>query len=561
MPLQRRVAARADDANPSAGARCADVAVSGWRTRQERARGLQQFRTVRSLAFILLAALGTAACSGCYHLPKWKGDVHVTPLERKAVKACGAGGVTEAGKLRITREPYMQMTTLTSSTIAWGTTDARGEIVLSEPGGDPVRHVKAEYVGDASREARRRAALDPKATARNDRDDDDKADDSAENIYVIAAKLAGLEPNHLYCYQVVVDGVAMTEPAPMSTATPPGLEEPLRFVAVGDTGTGGPAQAAILKRMTESPFDFVVVLGDIAYESGTAAQLQGKFFSVYKEILRYAPIFPSIGNHERRTREGRPYFEAFVLPEPERYYSFDWGDVHFVAIDTTHRDKQQVAWLDQDLKKNKLPWVIVFGHHPMYTNSLRGPQLWIRQAFSKILNDHKVDLVLTGHEHQYERFRVAGVNYVVSGGGGGQLTRFFGSSRALKQSTRHHYLAFEVTAKELKMRVVDINGREIETLKLAKEGVKVKVDGEPETKQTPIAPEKKVKPDEKLHDEPDDDKGKIKVPPPPDEPTPLPVETTNATPDLKPAAVDKALAKQKAAKKAASEKATPVAEK
>ncbi|MBA3460254.1 MAG: metallophosphoesterase [Deltaproteobacteria bacterium] len=491
---------------------------------------------MRSLSVVLLCALGGGFVA-CYALPAWKGDVTVTPLERKAVGQCGAGGVTPDGKQRITREPYLQMTTQTSSVIAWGTTDARGEIVLSEPApnAETVRVVAGSYVGNASREERRKAAQGAPGKEL-----------AAENIYVIAAKVDGLEPNHLYCYQVMVDGVALTEPAPLTTAAPPGSGEPVRFIAVGDTGTGGPAQQAILKRMTESPFDFVVVLGDIAYESGTAAQLQGKFFAIYQQIMRYAPIFPAIGNHERRTSQGRPYFEAFVLPEPERYYSFDWGDVHFVAIDTTQRDSEQLRWLDKDLKKNKQPWVIVFGHHPMYTNSLRGPQLWIRQAFSKILTDNKVDLVLTGHEHQYERFRVAGVNYVVSGGGGGQLTKFFGENRALKQATKHHYLAFEVTAAELKMKVVDINGREIETLKLAKEGVKVKVDGKADTRESPIAPETKTKPDEKLHDEPDDDKDRINVPPQPGTPAPLPTEKTNVTPDLKPAAVEKALEKQKA---------------
>src|SRR6185436_3852676 len=112
----------------------------------------------------------------------------------------------------------------------------------------------------------------------------------ADDIYVIAAQAAGLKPNHLYCWHVEIDGKALTQSAPMSTATPPGLSEPLRFVVVGDTGTGGDAQHAIEKRMTETPFDFVLFLGDIAYEGGTAAQMQGHFFSVYQEILRYVPV-------------------------------------------------------------------------------------------------------------------------------------------------------------------------------------------------------------------------------------------------------------------------------
>lgn len=472
---------------------------------------------MRSASFALIAITALVACDGCYHLPLWKGDVKVTPLERKAVAQCGKGGPTAEGAKRLTREPYVMGTTTTGTNVAWGSTDMRGELVLTEPGGDVVQKVAASYVGDPGREERRRS-----------RQKTDPRNLPADDIYVIAAKLKGLEPTHLYCYQVFVDDVALTDPAPLGTAAAPGLEEPTRFVALGDTGTGGPAQEAIEKRMTETPFDFMLLLGDIAYESGTAAQLQGKFFAMYKDILRYVPIYPTLGNHERVTREGRPYLEAFVLPEPERYYSFDWGDVHFVSIDTTQRDTKQVLWLDDDLARNKQPWTIVFGHHPMYTNSLRGAQMWIRQAFAKVITDHKVDLVLTGHEHQYERFKVAGVNYIVSGGGGGQLTRFFGSQRSLKQATVHHYLAFEVTKEKLSMRVIDINGKEIETLTLEKKPSGEKKSSDP--RQTPIAPEKTIKPDEKLHDEPDDDIEKRKVEPPITEPTPVQSTTTDATP-------------------------------
>lgn len=435
--------------------------------------------------------------AGCYQLPIWRGDVKVTPRERESIAKCGTGAVTTAGARTLSREPYLQSTTTTGTTVVWGTRVAGGRVVLTEPGGTTVvATADATYVGDPERREERLGAQDAKDLA-------------AEDIFVVKAGVAGLAPTHLYCYQVFSGDIALTELAPLSTAAAPHPDDAIRFVALGDTGTGGPAQLAIMKWISAQPFELMLFLGDIAYSSGTAAQLQNKFFTVYRNFLRFVPVYPTLGNHERRTREGRPYFEAFVLPEPERYYSFDWGNVHFVAIDTTQRDSKQLTWLDEDLAKNKLPWVIVFGHHPMYTNSMRGPQLWIRRAFSKILTDHKVDLVLTGHEHQYERFKVAGVNYIVSGGGGGQLTMFNGRSRALKQFTVHHFLAFEVSARSLAMRVIDIEGRVIETLELSKQPgddkAKVKVDDKPDVKSNPVPPETKTVPDERLHDEPDDD--------------------------------------------------------
>jgi 3',5'-cyclic AMP phosphodiesterase CpdA len=491
-------------------------------------------RTACVVALAIIAPIATA--TSCYHLPVWKGSVVVRPLARDSIRKCGTGALTADGQQRISREPYLQATTATSTTVAWGSTEGRGDVVLTEPGGYVIEAVPGQYVGEPAHKARRLGAGQDTPVDKLVGDD----------ILVLAASFQKLQPNSLYCYQIVVNGAALTELAPLATAPEPGTKRPIRFIAVGDLGTGGDAERAIAQRMTEVPFDFLVVLGDLAYDSGTAQQIQNKFFAVYADILRYVPVFPAIGNHERRTRKGAPYFEAFVLPQPERYYSFDWGDVHFVAIDTTQRDSAQIAWLEQDLAKTQQRWKIVFGHHPMYTNSLRGPQQWIRRAYAKIFTDHQVDLVITGHEHQYERFRVANVNYVVSGGGGGQLTRFFGLYYSLKKAARHHYLFLEATDHTLSMKAIDISGNEIETVELTKETddgmLGVKVDDKPETEQTPILPETATITDERLYDGPDNDTNRprrppVEIPSAPDRPTPPAVkEARSAAPPAKPTA-------------------------
>jgi 3',5'-cyclic AMP phosphodiesterase CpdA len=440
--------------------------------------------------------------ASCYHLPIWSGEVTVSARARASIAKCATGALTPRGATAISRAPYVQGTTTTGTSVVWGAAE-KAAVVLREPGGEVVATEEGEYVGDADQREARIAAQ-----RRGGKELD------AGDIYVVAARFDGLKPGHLYCYQLVAGELALTELAPLTTAAPPG-DDTLRFVAVGDTGTGGAAQRAIATRISAVAFELMVFLGDLAYEDGAPRQLQSNFFAVYQDFMRYVPVYPAIGNHERHTRLGRPYFEAFVLPEPERYYSFDWGNVHFVAIDTTQRDARQLVWLDEDLAKNRLPWVIVYGHHPMYTSSLRGPQRWIREAFASIVTRHKVDLVLAGHEHQYERFRVADVNYIVSGGGGGQLTRFFGRSLALKQATVHHFLSFEVTANALDMKAIDIAGNEIETLHLTKHGdeVKVKVNDKPDDKSNAVPPEQRIVPDETIHREPDDDTQRPKVEP------------------------------------------------
>jgi hypothetical protein len=464
-----------------------------------------RFVTRRQL--VLAAFCGTMSCYN--YLPLWEGEVNVAPMERASIAKCGTGALTDLGSKRITRTPYLQSTTTTSTVIAWGSVDGKGAVEVREPGGDVVATAPAVYMGDKDRGAER---------LREQHEPGEELD--ADDIYVVGAGFTKLKPTHLYCYQLVDKGQPLTELAPFTTAAAADVTDATRFVVLGDSGTGGAAQVGIMKRISANPFEFMLFLGDIAYASGSATQLQTKFFDIYQDFMKYVPVYPTIGNHERRTRKGDPYFEAFVLPGEERYYSFDWGSVHFVAIDTTHRDKEQIIWLDEDLEKNKLPWVIVYGHHPMYTNSMRGPQLSIRRAFAKVLTHHKVDLVVTGHEHHYERFKVADVNYIVSGGGGGQLTRFYGRNEALKQATVHHFLAFEVSPTELKMKAIDIEGNEIESLALRKDGAKtdVKVDGVIDNRETPVAPEKEIVPDEKVHDEPDDDAKKEKAPPTPTPP-------------------------------------------
>lgn len=460
-----------------------------------------------------LSIIALVAQASCYRLPIWKGDVDVSARARGGIKQCGTGALTGDGVTAISRPPYLQATTTTSTTVAWGSLDGGGELVLSEPdGGAVVATIKGTYAGAPEKQAARLARLHQLGTT-----------GTAEDIYVMASQATGLTPTHLYCYQLVADGHPLTVLAPLTTAAAPHPPEPIHFIAIGDSGTGGAAAHAIMKRVSAEPFDLMLFLGDIAYPDGTAAQLEANFFEVYRDFLRYVPAYPTLGNHERHTQKGAPYLEAFVLPAPERYYSWDWGDVHFVAIDTTQRDAAQLAWLDQDLTNTKQPWTIVFGHHPMYTNSLRGPQLKIRRAFAKILTDHQVDLVVTGHEHHYERFRIANVNYVVSGGGGGQLTRILGRSKSLAKAAVHHFLAFEVSATQLQMRAIDINGKEIERLELSKDdagATKLEINDKPSTRQNQIPPEPNAVSDEKVHDEPDDDHGRREATPEP--PAPLP---------------------------------------
>ena len=199
----------------------------------------------------------------------------------------------------------------------------------------------------------------------------------------------------------------------------------MRFIAFGDSGGGGSDQTALRDQMATVPFDFMIHTGDIAYDGGTRAAFEERFFRVYADFLKYFPVFPASGNHEYDTEDAAPFREVFVLPENggpegiERWYSFDWGDVHFVALDSERTGPVQAAWLDADLTANQLPWTIVYWHKPPFSSGEHGSDGASRAHFVPILEKHKVPLVLNGHDHDYERTTPQnGVTYVVTGGGG-----------------------------------------------------------------------------------------------------------------------------------------------
>jgi Calcineurin-like phosphoesterase len=285
------------------------------------------------------------------------------------------------------------------------------------------------------------------------------------------AAVSGLAPDTAYCYTVFQDGAPVTAPVTIRSAPPPGTGKPVQFVALGDSGGGGSDQSALLKQINTVPFDLMIHTGDIAYESGTLADFESKFFGVYAPLLAKRPIFPASGNHEYETADAAPFRQVFMLPENggpggvERWYSYDWGDIHFVALDTELTGAAQAAWLDADLAANELPWTIVYGHKPPHSSGEHGDDPAFQQWFGPAIEKHHVQLVLSGHDHHYERFKpINGVTYIVTGGGG-RGVRPLGapqSGSAFAEAVIH-FTVVTVDGDTLTTHAIDATGREFDT--------------------------------------------------------------------------------------------------
>ena len=214
--------------------------------------------------------------------------------------------------------------------------------------------------------------------------------------------------------------------------TPPmaGTAKRTRLWVLGDSGTANGNALAVAnayESFTGSRHtDLWLMLGDNAYNDGTDSEYQAAVFDMYPGMLRKSVLWPTLGNHDGRSADSSTltgvYYDIFTLPTQgeagglvsgtEAYYSFDYGNIHFICLDSHETDRSpggaMMNWLTQDLAATTQEWIIAFWHHPPYTkgghNSDTDPQLTeMRENALPILEAAGVDLILTGHSHSYER--------------------------------------------------------------------------------------------------------------------------------------------------------------
>jgi len=257
--------------------------------------------------------------------------------------------------------------------------------------------------------------------------------------YIHDVELAGLSAETTYYF--VVGGVAGGWSGEMAFRTAPVGRGDVRFVAGGDSRTNSEDRDMVSAAMREFNPSFVLFSGDLVNDGVIQEEWDG-FFGHMDEYWtgadgRVIPIVPALGNHEKNSAN---YFGQFALPGNEEWFSLDWGpDIHVVVLNTeasVEGLEAQTAWLEEDLEEHAdFPWKIVLLHRNIM-QSYHDMWLTAMNRWVPVWDTHGVDIVVTGHSHNYMRSRPVnltasmdeampgyseGVMYLSSGGWGAPL--------------------------------------------------------------------------------------------------------------------------------------------
>lgn len=306
---------------------------------------------------------------------------------------------TLSGVLAVTRGPYLQLSTTSSIYIRWRTNNASD--------------TKVKYGTSATN---LNLAV---------------SNSSSTTEHII--QIVGLAANTKYYYSVGTTTTTLQGDTGNYFITNPavGSTGPVRIWAFGDFGVASNAQKQVRDAYRNysgtTHTNVWLWLGDNAYSDGTDNEYQNNVFNMYPYQFKKFVVWPTSGNHDlhtaNATNQTGPYFDNFTMPKngeagglasgTEAYYSFNYANIHFISLesyDAAFRatNGAMATWLTNDLNANTQRWTIVYFHHPPYSKGSHNSDneielMEMRANIMPILEGKKVDLVMAGHSHSYER--------------------------------------------------------------------------------------------------------------------------------------------------------------
>lgn len=216
------------------------------------------------------------------------------------------------------------------------------------------------------------------------------------------------------------------------------VDNPMEFAIIGDYGSHNQGEAKVASLIHQYSPSFIVTLGDNNYKKGCWSTIDDNIGQYYASFIgnyqgSYGPgadenhFFPALGNHDWNALHSclhhgnLPYLDYFTLPGNGRYYDFVKGPIHFFILDSDSHEPDgtsikstQHQWFVDKVKSSTSSFKIVVFHHASYSSGSHGSDKRMQWAFKEL----GIDLVLSGHDHHYERIEKNDLTYIVNGIGG-----------------------------------------------------------------------------------------------------------------------------------------------
>ena len=322
-----------------------------------------------------------------------------------------------------------------------------------------------------------------------------------QEVQIHGLQVSGLEPSTEYAYTIETASGVVLGRGTFHTA-PATSDGACVFLVTGDSGgtdsDDGEAvgvarevidsargadedenrQGDVAGAMLARGADLVLHTGDVVYPAGAREDYPEGYFLPFAPLIANVPVYPTLGNHDVKTEGGQPYLEAFFLPQngpgrDGRTYSFDWGPVHFVALDvvstSSGSESEQAQWLERDLAASARPWTVVYFHVPPFS-AYRDSNEVLQGDLVDVLERLGVDLVFSGHDHHYARFAPRGsTTYVVTGGGGKDLYRVRDAENLIYAESVFHFVEVRADPGSLVVRAIDLSGAVFDELTIRKQ--------------------------------------------------------------------------------------------
>ena len=296
--------------------------------------------------------------------------------------------------------------------------------------------------------------------------------------FLLFAALLSVNISHQALGQEARTVTKPASPAPAVKLALPVKDGSVRFAAIGDTGTGGKGQQQVADMMIKYwqafPFEFVLMMGDNMYGGEGPKDFVEKFSGVYKPLLdNKVKFYAALGNHDLALQANYEHFNM----NGKEYYRFKKGNVAFYALNSNYMDPKQIKWLEDQLALDTSEWKIFFMHHAPYSSAKsHGSDEELRKVVEPIFIKHGVNLVLTGHDHVYERIKPQnGIYYFVSGAAGKLRKGDIKKSSPLTDKafdTDLHFMLFEVADDQLYFQAISRTGETIDTGVFARQKAK-----------------------------------------------------------------------------------------